>query len=296
MNASKARLRALLAATLFSTGGAGIKVAAFSGSQVASLRGAIAAAALLILMRRQIAWSARAVAVGVLYAATTTTFVVATKLTTSANAIFLVSIAPLHVLLLGPLLLGEHFRRRDLLYLIASTVGLVFCVFGRPDASATAPDPARGNLLAVACSVMWALTLIALRGLERDRLSRGEGAATLVAGNVFAALLSLPFALPITVTDPLAWATIVYLGVFQIGLGYVCLTSAMRQLPALEVSLLLLLEPVLNPIWVWIVHAENPGKWVLVGGGIILTATTIKTIYDAQRTSPPPYRSTAERA
>ena len=64
-----------------------------------------------------------------------------------------------------------------------------------------------------------------------------------------------------------------------------CLTAAIRHLPALEVSLLLLVEPVLNPVWTWILRGESPGTWTIVGGGIILTATALRSLHDA-RVSP----------
>lgn len=283
MNATTARFQALAAAVLFSTGGAGIKAAAFTGPQIASLRAGIAAAALLLWLRGRVAWSRRALAVGAIYAITTTLFVNANKLTTSANAIFLQATAPLHILLLGPLLIGEHFHRRDVIYLMAVGTGLVLAFLGRPPATASAPDPATGNLLALLCSVMWALTLMGLRRLERDPVNRGSGVAAMVAGNLFAFIVPLPFIWPLPQATPADWGTIVFLGVFQIGLSYVCLTAAMRRLPALEVSLLLLLEPVLNPVWAWIVHGEHPGKWVLTGGTIIVAATAIKTCLDASR-------------
>jgi drug/metabolite transporter (DMT)-like permease len=73
----------------------------------------------------------------------------------------------------------------------------------------------------------------------------------------------------------------VYLGVFQIGVAYILLTSAMGELPALQVSLLLLLEPALNPLWAWLVRGEAPGLWALVGGMAILAASGAKAFMDA---------------
>src|SRR5678810_728705 len=113
-----ARLQTLAAAVLFSTGGAGIKVATFSGLQVSALRSGIAAIALLIVLRGRLAWSASVVFASTVYAATLTLFVLSTKLTTAANAIFLQASAPLYVLLLGPLVLHERFRGRDVAFLL----------------------------------------------------------------------------------------------------------------------------------------------------------------------------------
>jgi drug/metabolite transporter, DME family len=282
-----ARLQALAAAVLFSTGGAGIKVAAFTGLQVSALRSGIAAVALLVLLRGRIVWSPRVGLAGVVYAATLTLFVLSTKLTTSANAIFLQSTAPLYLLLLGPFLLDEHFKRRDVVYLAAMALGVISCFVGRPDATITAPDPVRGNLLGVVCSITWALTLVALRSIERDHTRPGLGMSAVTVGNLLASIVAVPFASPFPEASIGEWATIVYLGVCQIGVAYICLTAAIRHLPALEVSLLLLVEPVLNPVWTWVLRGEHPGKWTIVGGGIILTATALRSLREAQVTAVP---------
>ena len=281
MNA-KARLQAISAAVLFSTGGAAIKVAAFTAPQVAALRSGIAAIALLLVFRRRLTWSLAALLIGVVYAATLTLFVVSTKLTTAANAIFLQSTASLYILALAPRVLHEPIHRRDLVFMVAIAVGLVCCFLGQPVATATAPDPVTGNVIGVICSVTWALTLLSLRWAERHEEQRGIGVSAVISGNLLAAVVSLPFALPLPQASAGEWATIVYLGVFQIGLAYVFLTTAMRHLPALEVSLLLLLEPVLNPTWTWLVRGERPGPWTIVGGAVIVLATALKTIYDAR--------------
>jgi drug/metabolite transporter (DMT)-like permease len=269
---------------LFSTGGAAIKVDAFSGVQVSALRSGIAAVALLTFMRGRFARSPHVALPAIVYAATLTLFVLSTKLTTAANAIFLQSTAPLYVLLLGPFLLGEHVTRRDLVYLLAVALGVFSCFAGRPAATTTAPDPALGNALAVICSVTWAFTLIALRYVERDRSRPGLGMAAVVSGNVLASIAALPFAWPFPSASPGEWATIVYLGVCQIGLAYVLLTTAIRRLSALEVSLLLLVEPVLNPLWTWMLRGEHPGTWTIAGGALIVTATAWRSLRDTKAT------------
>ena len=269
-------LSAAAAAILFSTGGAAIKMEAFSGMQVASLRSAIAACTLLLWTRGRIVWGWPTVAMAAVYAGTLTLFVTSTKLTTAANAIFLQSTAPLYILVLAPLLLGERFRRSDIPFVAAFATGLVMCVLGRPAATATAPDPATGNLLGVLCSVTWALTLLGLRWAER-RDGR-IGISAVVVGNAIAFLVGVPFLLPLPAASPAEWATLGYLGVIQIAVAYVFLTRAIAELPALDVSLLLLLEPVLNPVWTWLIRGESPGPWTLLGGAIILVTTAARTL------------------
>jgi drug/metabolite transporter (DMT)-like permease len=287
MRTGAARLQVLAAAVLFSTGGAGIKVAAFSGLQVSALRSGIAAIALLLFLRGWLVWSPLVGLTAIIYGATVTSFVLSTKLTTAANAIFLQSTAPLYLLLLGPLLLGEHFRRRDLLYVLVLALGMLGCFAGRPAASDTAPDPALGNALAVACSIMWALTLIALRYMERERSRPGVGMSAALFGNLFASVAAIPFAWPFPAASAGEWATIVYLGVFQIGVAYVFLTAAIKHLSALDASLLLLLEPVLNPVWTWAIRGEHPGTWTIVGGAVIVIATALRAVDNARAARTP---------
>ena len=276
---TKAVLCVVAAAVLFSTGGAAIKIAGLSGMQVASVRSGIAAAALLVWLRGRVTWSGPAVAIGTVYAATLTLFVTATKLTTAADAIFLQSTAPLYIALLAPLLLGEPFRRRDLGVLSAVGVGLALCFAGTSEATTIAPDPAMGNLLGLSCGVTWALTLIGLRWGERHRA--GTAISAVVAGNLMALFVGLPLLSPLPSASAADWITLGYLGIFQIACAYILLTSAVGHLPALHVSLLLLLEPVLNPLWTWLVHGENPGPWTLVGGAVIIAATAGQAVYDA---------------
>lgn len=282
MNLSLGRLQVFAAAILFSTGGAGIKAAAFTGLQVSALRSGIAAIVLIAVLRGRLVLSPAMFATGVVYAATVTLFVLSTKLTTAANAIFLQATAPLYLLLLGPLMLSERFRARDVVFLAGVAAGLVLCVIGQPAPTTTAPDPTTGNILAIVCSVTWALTLMGLRYVQRDHAQTGVGLSAVALGNLLASLAAVPFARPLPSASAVEWATIVYLGVCQIGLAYVFLTAAIRVLPALEVSLLLLIEPVLNPTWTWLIRGENPGAYTITGGAIIIVATAIKSVYDAR--------------
>jgi drug/metabolite transporter, DME family len=277
MNDSPLRSRLLLVATavLFSTGGAAIKAASLTGWQIASFRSAVASAVLLLaLPESRRSWSWRLAPVATAYAATLILFVLATRLTTAANAIFLQSTAPIYMLLLGPLILKEPIRRTDILYIVAIAAGMSLFAVGTESSQATAPSPRAGNICALASGVAWAITLVGLRWLSRHR-EGNAGMAAVVAGNLMACVVALPMALPVRGSGANALPVILYLGVFQIGLSYVCLTRAMRRVTAFEATTILLLEPALNPVWVWMVHGERPGAWPLAGGAVILTATLV---------------------
>jgi drug/metabolite transporter (DMT)-like permease len=210
-------------------------------------------------------------------------YVTGNKLTTAANTIFLQSTAPLYLLLLGPLLLRERTRRNDLLFAGALAIGMLLFFVGIDAPAATAPDPLRGNIAGALSGLSWALTILGLRWLGRTHGEGKEGDAAgsaVVAGNLITGAVCLVPALPVHDSVPGDWAVIAYLGLFQIGLAYVCLTRGVRRLPALEASLLLLLEPVLNALWAWLIHAERPGPWSLAGCGIILAATLLRTLQE----------------
>ena len=288
-----ARLRLVVAAILFSTGGAAIKATTLTAWQVAGFRSGVAALAVWLLVpaaRRR--WSPRVLVVGVCYAATMVTFVVANKLTTAANAIFLQATAPLYVLLAGPLLLGERSRLRDVGFIAAIAGGMLLCFLDPAAPRATAPDPARGNLIGAASGMLWASTLLGLRWLETGgrraadaappKEAAGSALVTVVVGNALACLVCLPLALPAAGATTVDWAVVGYLGVFQIGLAYLALTSAMPHVPALEASTLLLVEPALNPIWALLVHDERPGPLAWVGGAVILLAAIGRTWWEGR--------------
>jgi drug/metabolite transporter (DMT)-like permease len=286
----RSRLEVLAAAVLFSTGGAVIKACAFTSWQVAGFRSAVATIVVLLIMpegRRH--WSRRSVAVGATYAATMVLFVTANKLTTAANTIFLQYTSPLYILLLEPWLLDEPVRRRDLAFLGVLGVGLVLFFFDSGRGTATAPHPTLGNWLALCSGVCWALTAIGLRSMTRGTGSdRAAAASAVVCGNVLAALACAPFALPVAHARAADWLLVAYLGVAQISVAYFFLTRGLRAVSALEATLLLLVEPVLNPVWAWIFHGERPGPWSLAGGSVILVATVVKTWDESRRSGGEP--------
>src|SRR6185503_18742800 len=219
------------------------------------------------------------------YAATVTLFVLANKLTTSANSIFLQSTAPLYILLLSPWLLKERTGARDVLVMAIVGLGMSLLLVGTEKHYATAPDPFHGNILAATAGLCWALTLMGLRWMGRTE--GGSAVPAAVIGNIMAFFIGLPLALPVQSGSMLDWTILLGLGAVQVGIAYVFLTEGMRYMPALEASMLLLLEPVLNPIWSWLIHGEKPRTWSLVGGAIILGGTILKTWFDSQRRDKP---------
>jgi DME family drug/metabolite transporter len=189
------RLEVLAAAFLFSTGGAAIKATTLTGWQVASFRSAVACVVVLVILpASRSRWRGRALAVGVAYATTMVLYVIANKLTTAANTIFLQYTAPLYLVLAGPLLLDEPVRPRDIAFLAVLGASLSLFFVDAPAQASTAPRPALGNALALLSGFFWASTALGLRWMARPG-SGGAPVATAVAcGNLIAFLVSLPAA------------------------------------------------------------------------------------------------------
>jgi drug/metabolite transporter (DMT)-like permease len=209
-------------------------------------------------------------------------FVLANKSTTSANAIFLQSTAPLYLLLLGPFVLREPLRKIDLAVISAVATGAVLLLLGSDASASTAPNPARGNLIAAVSGAAWALTITGLRWMSKYSPNSDPAAATVIAGNLIAFAVCLPQAIPVSHASPGDIAVLFYLGIFQVALAYVFLTRSLREVPGLEAATLLLMEPVFNPVWTWIVHGEKPGGLALIGGALIVTATFAGTAWQAR--------------
>jgi drug/metabolite transporter (DMT)-like permease len=226
------------------------------------------------------------VLVGFAYAACLTLFVLANRLTTAANTIYLQSTAPLYLLVLSPWLLKEPIRRQDLGFMAAVGVGLALFFVSEEIPVASAPDPVRGNLLALISGFCWALTVCGLRWLGSGQGNRGSAMAAVVSGNITAFLVALPMGMPLGSHAALDWAVVIYLGVFQIAVAYVLVTSGLARIPALEASLILLIEPVLNPVWAWLFQGERPGPWAVLGGAVILGSTALKGWLDARAQRP----------
>lgn len=278
-----ARLSVLAAAALFATGGAAIKATTLSSVQVAAFRSGVAALAMLVLLPEARRGYGRALLPAAFaLAATLVAFVISTKWTTSAAAIFLQSTAPLWVVVLAPLLLRERIDRRDMPYLAAAVVGLGLVFLGSRDPSATAPQPLAGNAVALIAGFCYALLIVSFRQLARTSGPRDRSLPAAVLGNALAFALCLPFALPVANASVGDAVAIGYLGVVQIGIAYLFLVRGFRSLPALEVSLLLLLEPVLNPVWTWLMHDERPSPLAIGGGALLLATLALRAFQQAR--------------
>ena len=272
------RLLLVIAALLFSTGGAAFKAVTLTAWQVASFRSGIAAVVLLAAFpKRAAAGHGGSCPSPSAYAATLILFVLANRLTTAANAIFLQSSAPLYLLLLGPLLLHEPIHRADVVYMLAVLVGITLFFVGTPVGHGDRARPAprrhrRSGKRRHLCIHARRLALARSRRRGHGGTRRRRRSATCSA-----CVFALPMALPLHGAGASDIAVLLYLGIVQMGLAYVCLTRAIRHVRAVEATTLLMIEPALSPVWSWLVHGERPGALPLAGGAVILAASVINT-------------------
>jgi drug/metabolite transporter, DME family len=270
----KGLLLVAAAALLWSTGGIGIKSLGEPPLVIAWYRSAFAGATLILLFRPRVwRWTAPFLLGLVSYAACLTTFVLATKWTSAANAIFIQYSGVVWVLLASPLVLREPFRRRDAAAVSVAFVGMALFFVGRFEARGF-----RGELMALASSLFFATLVLALRR-ERGRAAE----AVVTWGNVLAAVCLLPFVAGNLAVPPRSAAVLAFLGVIQIGCAYALFVSGLKHITATEASLMGMLEPIANPIWVFLFLGERPTAYSLAGGAIVLGAIAWRTI-----TSGPP--------
>lgn len=268
----------LVAALLWSTGGLFIKATELGALELSFGRSLLAALTVAVLTRREgFRLNLMTLVASVLYAALLVLFVVANKLTTAANAIFLQYTAPLYVLVLEPLIFKERFRSADLFVVAACVAGMSLFFVGRLQ-----PNDVAGNLTALGSGVCFALFLLLLRHQRGDESNR---ASSVIYGNIIICLVTLPAfayaARTLTVKDVLI---VSYLGVVQIGIAYTLFTLGIaRGVRSLDAGVVGYIEPMLNPVWVFLFIGERPSKWAVVGGCIIIVAVLAHSVGLARR-------------
>lgn len=253
----------LLAALCWSLGGVLIKSIDWPPMAIAGARSAIAIPIILAFTGRpRIAFSVGQIGGAVGYALTVVLFVFATRMTTAANAIFLQYTAPIYVALIGRWYLGEKPLRVDWLVIAVALGGIALFFMDRLTVAGF-----WGNIVALGSGLAFASVAIFLRK-ERE----GSPITCIVLGNALVALAGAPFVLQAPSLGGGDLWLLLLLGALQLGLPYVLYAIAIKQVTALEATLIPLLEPVLNPLWVMLALGETPGPWAIVGGLLVLGA------------------------
>ena len=276
----------LAAALLWSTGGLFIKWTSLSGLELSCLRSFFALLTVALFTRHEgFGLNGVTAVAAVLYAVLIILFVSATKQTTAANAIFLQYTAPVYLLILEPVVYKEKFRGRDLATVLVCIGAMALFFVGQ-----LRPQDVAGNLMALASGLCFALYFLLLRHPKARAVNR---ASSVIYGNLLVVLVAAPWgfaALSRAATHDLL--SVVYLGVVQLGISYTLFTVGMtRGVRSLDAGIICYIEPVLNPVWVFLVLGERPSRWALLGGAIIIVAVIIHMLLDARFKRRPPLES-----
>lgn len=267
-------LLVLAAALIWSTGGLFIKATTLPAGEISFARSLLAAATVAFFFRREgFRVNAVTVLAALLYAALLFLFVLANKLTTAANAIFLQYTAPVYVLLFGPLLYREKIRPRDVGVVAVCLAGMALFFVGK-----LRPQDVSGNLAALGSGVCFAFFTLLLRHPRAAQVNR---ASSVIYGSLLLALLTAPsfFAGGVHALSARDAVILAYLGVVQIGMAYTLFVRGIAGgVRPLDASIAAYVEPVLNPVWVFLFLGERPTSWAILGGGIILAAVLAHTL------------------
>lgn len=270
----------LVAVLLWSTGGLAIKYTTLDAFSVNFGRSLFAALTVAVFtFRKGLKLNLFTLWTSLLYAGTLSCFVYANKTTTAANAIFLQYTAPIYILILSPFILKEKFRVSDLITVVICLAGMsLFFLEPQSTANNLAPNIFVGNIAALASGVFFGLYFVFLR--HPRSLENKNPALSVFYGNLLIVLFMLPLVLnnppDLKTNDILA---ILYLGIFQIGIAYVFFTIGIaRGVRSLDASIIGFVEPLLNPIWVFLFLGERPSLWAILGGIIIIAGVVFHTV------------------
>ncbi len=263
----RALLLLLLTAVLWSLGGVLIKWVNWNPVAIAGIRSLIGAALIGTSFHRELrfTWTFNQIGGAVAYAGTVVLFVIANKLTTAANAILLQYTAPVYVALFSPWFLGEQADRRDWLTLLVMLGGMA--LFFMDELSF---DGYLGNSIALVSGLCFAWLTLFLR-----RQKDSSSLPSLFLGNLLAGVIGLPFMFQ-SIPDLSSCVGLLLMGVVQLGLPYILYALALRHVRAVEGILVPMIEPVLNPVWVFLMMGEKPSPWAIVGGAMILGAVLFR--------------------
>jgi len=262
----KAMIYLFLTALLWSAGGVLIKLVDWHPMAIAGGRSLIAAIVIWVIFRKENLSFSKTQWIGAIaYCSCVSCFVLATKMTTAANAILLQYTAPIFVALLSSWLLNEKTTRRDWLTIFIVLSGMIFFFIDK-----VSVGNMLGNLIAVLAGISFALFIVYMR-MQKDASPYGS----VLIGNVLTFLISLSFwsNVSLNYTNLLG---ILSLGILQLGLAYALYSYAIRHVPALKATLITSVEPILNPLWVFLLIGEQPGFYAMIGGVIIMAALILR--------------------
>ena len=274
----------VITAVMWSMGGIFIKLISWSPFLIAGIRSAISGSVMALFMLHQgirFKWNRYSFGAGIGLSFSATLFTIANKLTTAANAIVLQYTAPIFILVLSAVLFRQKLQRKEIAVVAITMLGMILFFFDQ-----LSPGNMLGNILGILAGIFLALMFVMVGRGGDDDATRMSGILTAHAMTV---LIGVPVGVMVSLgvipaaglegaaaASPL-WLEILYvviLGVFQLGIPYVLYAIASKDCPPLACSLIGMLEPLLNPVWVAIFVGETPGMFALIGAVIIIATVS----------------------
>jgi len=261
-------LYVLTAALLWSTGGLFIKLISLSAMELSFFRCSIAAVTFAVIFKKRILlFNKLSIINSIFYAVVLITFVIATKTTTAANAIFLQATAPIYVLIFEPLFNKSRYERINIITVGVCILGMILFFVGKLE-----PGHLEGNFVALISGITFAALFL---GMKQNAPQYQQ--SSIFWGNILVAMICIPFLLSmeaISISD--LWM-VSFLGVFQIAVAYAFFASGLKRILAVEASIISMVEPVFNPVWVFLGYGEVPTLTAIIGGLIILGAIIVRS-------------------
>jgi drug/metabolite transporter (DMT)-like permease len=265
-------------AFLWSSAGLFIKVIDWNPFAIAGARSLISSLVILAYLRRpQFHWSFAQVGAAVASAATMLLFVSANKTTTAANAILLQYVGPVFTAIIGAWILKERARIEHWVAFLFVAVGMVLLFMDKIGGGRLL-----GNILAVLSGLVFSFYYIFMR-MQKE----GSPLESILLAHWLTAVIGLGVALflPLPVFTWPAAGAIAMLGIFQVGLSALLFTAAIKRIPAVFANLIAVIEPVFNPLWVFLALGEAPGFKAISGGVVIIVAVSAASVVSARRSS-----------
>ncbi|HIJ56172.1 MAG TPA: DMT family transporter [Deltaproteobacteria bacterium] len=275
MTLRKANILLILAAVSWSSGGLFIKLLPWNPFSILCGRSILAALVVLVYLRRpSIDRTGIQIIGGIGYVGAQLFFILGTQMTAAANAIFLHYTSPLYVFLFSYWLLKERSQPADWMSMAVILLGMLLFL-----GDGLTVGGLMGNMFGALSGIAIAAVVLCSR-----RQKSGEPANMILLGNLMSIAVGFPFLIQETFTLRTV-GIILFLGIIQMGLSYVLFSMAIKHLKAMEAIIIMALEPILNPIWVFIVIGEVPGLLAIFGAVMVLGAVTGRSIISARRTA-----------
>lgn len=277
---TKAAIALVGSALLWSTGGVFIKLVDWNGFAIAGTRSLIASFVLLAYIKKpSFEFRFPLIAAAISSACTMTLYVLANKMTTAANTILLQYTAPIYVAVLAWVILKEKPTIDNWIALVVIAAGMLLFFAGK-----LSPGNMLGNILAILSGLGLAFFAVFMRMQKGNTPFESFFFAHLITFAV-----SIPFIFRSGLPGASGWIGIFMLGIFQLGFASLLFSYGIKEVSALKAMLILTLEPILNPVWVFLVTGEAPGIHAILGGILIMVAVLFTTIYSSrrQKSTPP---------